>query len=191
MSLLAIVGIGLIVAGLVALVALYDTLVRRRNAVEQATGSVAAHLKQRFDLIPTLVDTTKAHMDHERELFQTLATLRERSLAPNLAPGDLAALDAASRAAIGGLVVRAESYPTLGSSQSFVAVQRSLRQVEEQLAAARRAYNSAVVDLNNSIDVFPNRPFAALLGFQRGSVFQVAGHEAQPPDVQKLFKNRS
>lgn len=182
---------GICVLAAFGLVALYDTLVRRRNAIDHARGAIAAHIKERFDLVPALIETTKAHMTHERELFHQLASLRERSLTANTSTQDLAALDTASRQAIGSLVARAEAYPALGSSQTFVEVQRGLRHVEEQLAAARRAYNSSVVDLNNSIDVFPNRLFAGLLGFTRSAVFQVSEREAQPVDVAALFSSRS
>lgn len=187
MGLVSIVAGALTLCGLLPLVILYNALVRRSNAVDQATGSVAAHLKQRFDLIPALVDVTKAHMGHERELFGSLAALREQPLSHGASPDQLATLEAASRRAIGGILARAESYPTLGSSESFVAVQRSLHQVEEQLAAARRAYNSSVVEFNNSVDVFPNVLFAGLLGFRRRTVFQVTGADTQPTNVKALF----
>lgn len=181
---------GVCLVGLFGLVALYDTLVRRRNAIDHARGAVAAHLKERFDLVPALIETTKSEMTHERELFQQLASLRERALAPSVSVDELSALDTASRQAITTLVARAEAYPVLGSSQAFVEVQRGLRHVEEQLAAARRAYNTSVVDLNNSIDVLPNRLFAGMLGFTRQTVFQVSEREAQPVDVGALFASR-
>jgi LemA protein len=183
--LVALVGVSLFF-----LVVVYNTLVRRRNAVEQARGSIAAQLKQRFDLIPGLVETAQAFMKHERAVLEKLTELRTRAMSGGLS-GDLQALDKESRGALKGLFVAAEAYPQLTSSQAFVQIQHSLRDVEAELAAARRAYNSAVTDLNNSVETFPSNLIAGSMGFRRGEVFQVPPEESGPMKIKDLFGKAS
>lgn len=63
---------------------LYNRLVRLRNGVENALGSVDVQLKLRCDLIPKVVDAMRAYMGHEKDTLSQLTTLREqaRCLAP-------------------------------------------------------------------------------------------------------------
>ena len=57
---------------------------------------------------------------------------------------------------MGQLNVTMENYPQLRASDTFVQLQRSLNEVEEQLAAARRSYNAAVTDYNNTVQTVPS-----------------------------------
>ncbi|MCX8060670.1 MAG: LemA family protein, partial [Aquificaceae bacterium] len=44
----------------------------KKNAVHNALSSVDVYLKQRYDLIPSLVSSVKQYMQHERELLDQL-----------------------------------------------------------------------------------------------------------------------
>lgn len=63
---------------LVALpVSIYNGLVRRRNGIANAQGAIDAVLKQRFDLLPNLVETVKRYAAHETGLFAGVVALRK------------------------------------------------------------------------------------------------------------------
>jgi len=67
----------IVIAVLILLIVtgLYNSLVRRKNDVENAFASIDAMLKKRYDLIPNLVETVKSYMKHEKELLNELTEL--------------------------------------------------------------------------------------------------------------------
>ncbi len=56
----------IIFIGLVALV--YNSLVQRRNQVQNAWSQIDVQLKRRIELIPNLVETVKGYADFEQKL---------------------------------------------------------------------------------------------------------------------------
>jgi LemA protein len=120
-------------------------------------------LTQRYDLIPKLVETVKQYMGHERSLLEQIVRLRSQALSSRT-PAEKIAADNQLTRAMGQLNVTMENYPQLRSSENFVHLQRSLNEVEEQLAAARRSYN-AVTDYNNAVQTFPSSLIAGGTGF--------------------------
>lgn len=180
----------LIVAGLALLVvlfvvSLYNRLVRARNGAENAFASVDVQLKQRCDLIPTLVDSMRAYMTHEKGTLDELTVLRERASVPGASPVDRVALDQQMSGLMRGLMVRAEAYPDLEASETVTMLQRSLNEVEAQIAAARRTYNAAVTGFNTALEVFPANLLAGMLGFSRRPLFEASADERAVPAVRR------
>jgi LemA protein len=82
MSLIPII---IIVVLLLIIVGLYNTLVGRKNQVENAFGTIDAMLKKRFDLIPNLVETVKQYMTYEQDTLTKIVELRNSIQAqPNM-----------------------------------------------------------------------------------------------------------
>src|SRR5688572_7451014 len=140
--------IAVVVVGIFG-ITVYNNLVRRRNVVDQAFSTIDVQLTQRYDLIPKLVETVKQYMGHERSLLEDITRLRSQAVAATT-PADRIAADNQLTRAMGQLNVTMENYPQLKASDTFVQLQRSLNEVEEQLAAARRSYNAAVTDYINA-----------------------------------------
>ena len=86
------------------------------------------------------------------------------------------------------LQVRLENYPDLKSNQNLMQIQTVLSDVEEQISAARRTYNSAVEEYNNAVEMFPSNLIANLFNFQKGTFFDIPQNEAEVPNVGNLFK---
>jgi LemA protein len=171
----------------VAVVSLYNSLVRRRNAVEQAFGTIDVQLTQRYDLIPKLVETVKQFMTHERSLLEDIVRLRSQAMNGRTTAEKVGANNELT-AALGQLSVQVENYPQLRSSDTFVHLQRSLNEVEEQLAAARRSYNAAVTDYNNAVETFPGSLVAGAGGFHGEQVFAAEAQKRGDVDMKALFK---
>ena len=99
-------------------------------------------------------------MKHEKELLSSVTELRTRSNA-EYDSGDAQAvkqhmeLASALGSEMGKLMVSVEAYPELKSDQTMQQAQLSYNEIETKIAAARRFYNSAVGQLNNSIEIFP------------------------------------
>lgn len=177
------------IAGLVAVVlllfvvSLYNRLVRSRNGVENAFASIDVQLKQRCDLIPKLVDSMRAYMTHERGTLDELTTLREKASGAGATAEERIALDAKMSGLMRGLMVRAEAYPDLKASETVTMLQRSLNEVEAQIAAARRTYNAAVTGFNTAIEVFPASLLAGPFGFSRRPLFEASADDRSVPGI--------
>ena len=144
--------LGLVGVSVLSLVLLYNRLVRFRNRVAEAWSGIEVQLKRRANLIPNLVDTVKGYMGHERELLESIASLRSQSLKA----GDVA-----------------ESYPDLKASQNFQDLQQQLTDTENQIQLARRYYNGTVRDMNNAVETFPSNLVAGWFGFQKAEFFEI------------------
>jgi len=176
--------IGLVAAVLlVFVISLYNRLVRARNGVENAFASIDVQLKQRCDLIPKLVDSMRAYMTHERGTLDELTALREKASAAGASPAERVALDTQMSGLMRGLMVRAEAYPDLKASETVTMLQRSLNEVESQIAAARRTYNAAVTAFNTAIEVFPANLLAGMFGFSRRPLFEATADDRTVPGI--------
>ena len=80
-----------------------------------------------------------------------------------------------------------EAYPDLKASAQFDHLQRTLVEVESQIAAARRAYNAAVTELNNAVESFPASAVAGALNFRRKAVLETPDVERGRVDVAALL----
>jgi LemA protein len=88
------------------------------------------------------------------------------------------------------IFVAVENYPDLKASCNFLQLQGTLNEVEEQLAASRRAFNAAVTTYNNSVEVFPSNIVAALMNYGRRTLFEIPEEEKVKPDVKTIMDNR-
>jgi LemA protein len=174
-----------LIAGWLALSA-YNRLVRERNQVDNAFATIDVQLKQRCDLIPKLVDAVRGYMAHERGVLETLTDLRTRASAPGLAPDERVALDAQMAGLLRGVFARVEAYPQLKANETVLLLQRSLNEIEAQIAAARRTYNAAATIYNTSTETVPSNLVAGIFGFGRRSLFAATGDERDVPTVGSL-----
>lgn len=174
-------------AGAIYGVRLYNRIVRHRNQVEEAHGSVQAHLKKRHDLIPNLVSTVREYADHESETLTEVVELRNKAVSDDLSAQERQEVESQLTQALDTLMVQVEDYPDLTASDNFEHLQRSLNDVEEQLSAARRFYNAAVKRYNDSIQTFPGTLIAREFGFDERDGFEAEVHEHETPDVKALF----
>lgn len=164
----------------------FNSLVAAKNGIENTAAGVDAILKKRYDLIPNLVSTVEAYMQHERGLLAELTQLRTRALA---ATGEeRRKMEKTFSKQLGGLLVTAESYPDLKASQNFLQLQAALNEVEEQLSAARRTFNAAVTAYNNALEMFPTNIMAKQMNYQRKAPFEVELVERQNVDVGSLLR---
>lgn len=196
-----------IVTGIVTFVLLlwfimsYNSLVRLRNQIDNAYGSIDAMLKKRYDLIPNLVATCKEYMEHEKELLSEITKLRSEAISEtdahrNDVPNKVAYQDTNRRIQIenelskklGALRVTMENYPNLKANQNFLQLQGAMNEVEEQISASRRAYNSSVTDYNNAVESFPSSIVASMMKYSQKQVFEISESERQNPNVKNLFK---
>lgn len=147
----------------------YAAIVRRRNQVLEALAGIDVQLQQRHDLIPNVLTIARRFMDHERQLLTEITELRARAH-QQVGERDFAKVtekfEIESRLAqqMGRLMMLAENYPQLKSDGPMIEAQRTYAEIETNIAAARRFYNSAVTRLNNAVQTFPGTLFRGMAG---------------------------
>jgi LemA protein len=185
MAILIVVGILVLI--IIWVISLYNKLVRLRNRRENAFADIDVQLRQRHDLIPQLVETVKGYATHERELLLKVTEARTAAMAATTIDGKIAA-EQQLTAALQGLKVQVEAYPDLKANQNFLQLQGELSDIENKLAAARRFFNAATTEYNNSVESFPGNLIARNFGFKREIMFDL-GTEGrkqmeEPPKIQ-------
>lgn len=188
MSSTVLIVLGIVVLAIIVVIVLYNSLINRKNQVEYAFGGMDAMLKKRYDLIPNLVSTVQQYASHERELLEKITSLRTKALQDNLSDDDKVDLDNQMSGALSKIMVAVESYPDLKANQNFLQLQASLNEVEEQISASRRAYNAAVTDYNNGVEMFPTNLLAGMMNLTRKKVFEITEIERQNVNVGELFQ---
>ena len=160
---------------LFGLYGLYVGLVQKKNKVAEAFSSIDVQLKKRYDLIPNILTIASKFMEHEKGLMTELTELRTQALKLSSKLKDAKekiALDKEISAKMGQLMVSVENYPQLKSDATMVTAMTTYNEVEEHIAAARRFYNSAVLELNNAVEIFPSSVIASMCNIQSQEFFQ-------------------
>jgi LemA protein len=166
------IALGVVAFVILVAILIYNGLVAKRQAVNEAFSGIDVQLKLRRELIPNLVETVKGYAAHEKSTLD--AVIAARNAATNAqGPAAMGAAEAQVSSALGRIFALAESYPDLKASQNFVQLQNELSQIEDKVAAARRFYNSAVGDYNTAIEQFPASIIAGSSGFTKREFFDV------------------
>lgn len=167
------------------LISAYNRLVRLRNNRENAFADIDVQLRQRHDLIPTLVETVKGYMKHEKDLLTEVTAARAGAMKAGSINEKIAAESRLS-SALGGIQVAVEAYPDLKANQNFLNLQEEISDVENKLAAVRRFFNSATKELNVAVESFPSNIVAGMFGFRREPMFDLGDRREtmeEPPKV--------
>ena len=182
----------LILGGIVAAVLLiwfvstWNRLVRLEKNVEQSWANIDVLLKQRYDMIPNLVNTVKGYATHEREIFEQFALARQTA-AGALAQGDVAGV-AAAEGMLAGLMPRinmvAEQYPDLKADSNFLNLQNQITALENQIADRREFYNASATSFNTAIETIPTNIGAGVKSCKERTLFEVVGIERENVSVQ-------
>ncbi|WP_456479323.1 LemA family protein, partial [Nautilia sp.] len=130
--------IGYIVIGAVILVfvLMYNSLISKKNQVENIFGSIDTLLKKRRNLIPNLVESVKAYMKHEKELLEKITELRSRA-EKSVDENEKMNYENQISSLLGKILVSVENYPELKANENVMHLQMTLAEIEEQISAAR------------------------------------------------------
>ena len=183
-----VLGIVLLVLAII-IIGIYNSLIGKRNQVTNAYSAIDVMLKKRFDLLPNLVEIVKKYTKYESGLLTRIVELRAGALKPGLNNDDKLQIDKELSSNVRGLMINAEQYPDLKANQNFLNLQTNWTESEEQIAAARRNYNAAVTDYNNTIMMFPGNMFAGMLHFESMTVLASSEEERKNISAKDLFNN--
>jgi LemA protein len=178
----------IIIVALLLLVGLIYVLVRNgiislRNRCDEAWSGIDVQLKRRHDLVPNLVESVKGYASHERETFERVTQARAAAMQAS-GPAEASQAESQLTAALGGLRVVAEQYPQLRATENFQQLQRQLSELEDEIQASRRIYNSNVQQYNTRIQQFPASVIANQGGFTAKPFFEIGdAAEREVPQV--------
>jgi LemA protein len=166
--------LGVIAVVVIALIAIYNGLVKAKVRVDEAWSDITVQLKRRADLIPNLVNTVKGYAKHEKEVFENVTKARSEVVnATDKGPAETAKAENILQQALKSLFAVAEAYPDLKANDNFKHLQEELVDTEDKIQASRRFYNGSVRDLNTKIQVFPTNILAGMMGFKSREFFEV------------------
>jgi LemA protein len=155
-----------------AVVAIYNRLVRLRNRVENAWAQVDVQLRRRYDLIPNLVETVKGYASHERTTFEEVTRARTAAQQATTVAQQAEAENVLT-AAIGRLFAVAEAYPELRATENFQQLQAELANTEEKIRIARQVYNDSVLTYENARETVPTNVVAGMFSFEEKPYFEI------------------
>jgi len=158
----------------------YNKFVHLAQKVNQSAGTIDVYLKQRFDLIPNLVETVKGYAKYEKEVIEKITELRAEYTNNN---NSNMSVSAELNNRYNQLLAVVENYPELKANESFLNLQKQLSKVESQLQAARRIYNSDVTVYNTKVHSMPSNIIAGIFGFKPASLFEIQAHERENVNI--------
>ncbi|MEK6252667.1 MAG: LemA family protein [Actinomycetota bacterium] len=180
MGIVIIVVVALIVLAVLIYILIRNSMIGSRNRVVEAWSGIDVQLKRRHDLVPNLVETVKGYATHESEVFEKATKARADAMSAR-GVGETAQAEQKLSGALTDLRAVAENYPTLRATENFQQLTRNLSELEDEIQASRRIYNSNVQAYNTKIQVFPNSIIANQGGFQAKEFFEIEDAAEREP----------
>lgn len=180
----------IVVIALVVLIALYigstyNSLIKKRNSVDEAFATMDVYLKKRWDLIPNIVASVKGYAKHEAETLEKVIAARNGRY-QDLSDDEKITANAELARGLAGINVVAEQYPDLKANESFLNLNGQLQKTEEDIANARKYYNAVVKAYNNKVQMFPSSIVASMFKFASRRMF-IIENEAEKEAVKVEF----
>ncbi len=181
-----------IVIGVVVLFILYRLyvgVVKARTQLDEALSGIDVQLKQRHSLIPNILTTAKKFMEHEDKIFTEITKLRSQADQTNIGTKERFDLETKIDRRMAQFALTAENYPELKSSATMVKAMENYTNMEDNIAAARRFYNTALRDLTNKVRIFPSSLFKGFAGdISSFTYFEATAEEKQEINAADYFK---
>ena len=174
----------ILIAGLIYIL-IRNSMIASRNRVDESWSGIDVQLKRRRDLVPNLVETVKGYATHEQQVFTKTTEARAEAMKATTVEATQQA-EAKLSGALADLRAVAENYPDLRATENFQQLQRNLNEIEDEIQAARRVYNSNVQAYNTKIQIFPNSIIANQGGFTAREFFEIDDASEREP-VQVKF----
>ena len=172
MVIVIVIVVALVLLGGLIYILIRNSMVASRNQVEEAWSGIDVQLKRRHDLVPNLVETVKGYATHEQAVFTKTTEARAEAMKAGTVEATQQA-EAKLSGALADLRAVAENYPNLRDTENFQQLQRDLNEIEDEIQAARRIYNSNVQAYNTKIQIFPNSIIANQGGFTAREFFEI------------------
>ena len=133
--------------------------------------------------MPNLVESVRGYATHEQQTFARVTEARANAMRAQ-GPREASAAEGQLTAALTDLRAVAEQYPDLRATENFQQLMSQLSELEDEIQASRRIYNSNVQSYNTRIQIFPNSIVASSGGFTPREFFEIeTATEREPVQV--------
>ena len=174
-----IIGAILVIIGLFLIVN-YNSLVKKEELVKLQWNEVQNSYQRRMDFIPNVVNTVKGQANFEQNTLVQVTEARAKAGSVSIVGNEInadkfnqkATAQDGLAAATNKLLITVEKYPDLKGAAAFKGLQTQLEGTERRIKVARKDFNAAIADYNQSVRSFPTKMAAALLGFKAKDGFQ-------------------
>ncbi|MCK5399056.1 LemA family protein [bacterium] len=160
-----IVLIVIVLLGVLWVAGIYNKIVSLDESVNKTVSEIDNQLQRRADLIPNLISTVKGYMEHEKEIFISIADARQMMITAK-SMGEKIQANGQLQSALGRLFAIAENYPDLKANETFLNLMDELSGTENRIAVARKRYNGSLEKYNISVRTFPGVMIARFFNFQ-------------------------
>jgi LemA protein len=169
----------------------YNSIVAKRETVDQSWSQVQNVYQRRADLIPNLVATVKGQANFESKTLTDVIEARAKATsiqvdAKDLTPENMKKFEDAQSGlsgALSRLMVVSENYPELKANAAFMALQGQLEGTENRITVERKKFNESVQDYNTTILTFPNNLTSGMFGFTKRAYFEAKAGAENTPEV--------
>ncbi len=180
MTIAIIVVVAIIVIAVLYFILKRNAIIAQRNRVDESWSGIDVQLKRRHDLVPNLVETVKGYAAHESEVFEKATKARAEAMTAH-SVGETSKAESALTGALTDLRAVAENYPTLRATENFQQLSRNLSELEDEIQASRRIYNSNVQTYNTGIEQFPGSIVANAGNFTKREFFEIENPSEREP----------
>src|SRR3982750_1168169 len=183
MTIVIIVVVAILILAVLYFIAKRNSIIASRNRVDESWSGIDVQLKRRHDLVPNLVETVKGYAEHESATFEKTTQARAGAMQPQGAQ-ETAKAEQQLTQALADVKAVAENYPTLRATENFQQLSRNLSELEDEIQASRRIYNSNVQSYNTDIQQFPGSIIANQGDFTPRPFFEITdAAEREAPQV--------
>ena len=168
----------IIVIAIVAILVLWvisvqNKLVKSDEICNNALKQINVQQISRYDALQALIKLTREYAGYEADTLQKIVDARKITSSPAPTAAEINANEDVLKEISAKLIAVAEAYPDLKANQNFIQLQNEIADIENKLAAVRRAFNSSTKELNTACQSFPNNLFAGMFGFHTEPMFEV------------------
>ncbi|WP_338972657.1 LemA family protein [Spiroplasma endosymbiont of Panorpa germanica] len=149
---------------------------RLEQDINETASGIDVQLQRRFDALQKLVETTRSAMNYEKSTLESIVALRTTG---KINPKDFSEYEALTSSAIRGVNLSLERYPELRANENVKELQKAIVDCEDNIAAARRFYNTNIRRFNSSIQTWPAVVAASNLRLETKMFFEASERSRQ------------
>ena len=150
--------------------------------IEQASSNIQVNETKRAETLVKLLEQTKGYLKHERETYALVTELRSI----DKTTADAAKADQISVEIQKEVRLAFEAYPDLKANQSISELMSASQYLEEEIAAARRLYNSKASLYNQDLYIWPRIVKASSMRLQTFRLYQASETQRKDVDMSSL-----
>lgn len=153
----------------------YNRFIKANNSIKESASAIDVLLKQRFDLLPNIIECVKGYANYEKSTFEDVVKLRNNYNNTNFSVEETEKINKS----FAPIMALAENYPELKANEQFLNLQDSLKEIENTINNARLVYNNEVTNFNNLVESVPSNIVGKIFGFEKQELFKVNDEEKQ------------